>query len=138
MTTATFISLSCMSLDTRFLRLPFRFVSSLCFGDLLETSWKMSKNLLLNSLCNGSQNTFEENQEKRLTRSRFSYSFSPHDMKSFTVEEEEEKERKDGTEECSPRRVLEDCSVSTESKTSSCISNRYESETTSPWRRRLC
>jgi len=116
---------------------------------------------------NGSQDTFEENHEKkaiipvgrkRLTRSRFSYSFSPHgiilcyylfisldatlsiviylnasasDMKSFTVEEEE-KERKDGTEECSPRGVLEDCSVSTESKTSSCTSNRYESETTSP------
>lgn len=52
-------------------------------------------------------------------------------MKSFTVEEEE-KERKDGTEECSPWGVLEDCSVSTESRTSSCISNRYESETTSP------
>uniref|UniRef100_A0A2K1ZKA0 Uncharacterized protein n=1 Tax=Populus trichocarpa TaxID=3694 RepID=A0A2K1ZKA0_POPTR len=49
MTAATFISLSCLSLDTRFLRRPFRFVSSLCFGDLLETSWKMSKNLLL--LC---------------------------------------------------------------------------------------
>ncbi|KAJ6989040.1 hypothetical protein NC653_021815 [Populus alba x Populus x berolinensis] len=53
------------------------------------------------------------------------------DMKSFTVGEEE-KGRKDGTKECSPMRVLEDCSVSTESKTSSCISNRYESETTSP------
>lgn len=115
---------------------------------------------------NGSQDTFEENHEKkaiipvgrkRLTRSRFSYSFSPHgiipsyylfisldatlsiviylnasasDMKSFTVEEEQ-KERKDGTEECSPGGVLEDCSVSTESKTSSCISNRYESETIS-------
>ncbi|KAJ6989039.1 hypothetical protein NC653_021815 [Populus alba x Populus x berolinensis] len=52
-------------------------------------------------------------------------------MKSFTVGEEE-KGRKDGTKECSPMRVLEDCSVSTESKTSSCISNRYESETTSP------
>ncbi|KAJ6911670.1 hypothetical protein NC652_022066 [Populus alba x Populus x berolinensis] len=89
---------------------------------------------------NGSQNTFEENQEKkaiipvgckRLTRSRFSYSFSPYDMKSFTVGEEE-KGRKDGAKECSPMRVLEDCFVSIESKTSSCISNRYEFETTSP------
>ncbi|KAL9390476.1 hypothetical protein Peur_019081 [Populus x canadensis] len=100
------------------------------------------------SLCNGSQDTIEENQDKkadpvrrkRLTRSRFSNSFSSHasvsDKKSFTVEaeEEEEKETKDGTEESSPRGVLEDFSVSIESETSSkaSSSNSYESEATSP------
>ncbi|KAH8495135.1 hypothetical protein H0E87_018353 [Populus deltoides] len=100
------------------------------------------------SLCNGSQDTIEENQEKkavpvrrkRLTRSRFADSFSSHasvsDKKSFTVEaeEEEEKETKDGTEESSPRGVLEDFSVSIESETSSkaSSSNSYESEATSP------
>ena len=157
-----------------------KFVS--CMGDswpLIYNCWCLALILVIMScfnpldfltfFCvssNGSQDTFEENHEKkaiipvgrkRLTRSRFSYSFSPHgiipsyylfisldatlsiviylnasasDMKSFTVEEEQ-KERKDGTEECSPGGVLEDCSVSTESKTSSCISNRYESETIS-------
>ncbi|KAJ6889969.1 receptor-like cytosolic serine/threonine-protein kinase RBK2 isoform X2 [Populus alba x Populus x berolinensis] len=96
------------------------------------------------SLCNGSQDTIEENQEKkavpvrrnRLTRSRFSDSFSSHDKKSFTVEaeEEEEEETKDGTEKSSPRGVLEDFSVSVESETSSkaSTSNSYESEATSP------
>ncbi|KAI5572618.1 hypothetical protein BDE02_10G024400 [Populus trichocarpa] len=100
------------------------------------------------SLCNGSQDTIEENQEKkavpvrrkRLTRSRFADSFSSHapvsDKKSFTVEaeEEEEKETKDGTEKSSPRGVLEDFSVSVESETSSkaSSSNSYESEATSP------
>ncbi|XP_024465063.2 receptor-like cytosolic serine/threonine-protein kinase RBK2 isoform X2 [Populus trichocarpa] len=98
------------------------------------------------SLCNGSQDTIEENQEKkavpvrrkRLTRSRFADSFSCHDKKSFTVEaekeEEEEKETKDGTEKSSPRGVLEDLSVSVESETSSkaSSSNSYESEATSP------
>ncbi|KAG6758902.1 hypothetical protein POTOM_035365 [Populus tomentosa] len=98
---------------------------------------------------NGSQDTIEENQEKkavpvrrnRLTRSRFSDSFSSHDKKSFTVEaeeeeeeEEEEKKTKDGTEKSSPRGVLEDFSVSVESETSSkaSTSNSYESEATSP------
>ncbi|KAJ6889970.1 receptor-like cytosolic serine/threonine-protein kinase RBK2 isoform X1 [Populus alba x Populus x berolinensis] len=97
---------------------------------------------------NGSQDTIEENQEKkavpvrrnRLTRSRFSDSFSSHasvsDKKSFTVEaeEEEEEETKDGTEKSSPRGVLEDFSVSVESETSSkaSTSNSYESEATSP------
>ncbi|XP_011012531.1 PREDICTED: receptor-like cytosolic serine/threonine-protein kinase RBK2 isoform X2 [Populus euphratica] len=106
------------------------------------------------SFSNGSQDTIEENQEKkavpvgrkRLTRSRFSDSFSSHasvsDKKSFAVEaeeeeeeeEEEEKETKDGTEKCSPRGVLEDCSVGVESETSSkaSTSNSYESEATSP------
>ncbi|KAJ6981032.1 receptor-like cytosolic serine/threonine-protein kinase RBK2 isoform X1 [Populus alba x Populus x berolinensis] len=102
------------------------------------------------SVCNGSQDAIEENQEKkavpvrrnRLTRSRFSYSFSSHasvsDKKSFTVEaeeeEEEEKKTKDGTEKSSPRGVLEDFSVSVESETSSkaSTSNSYESEATSP------
>ncbi|KAL3577675.1 hypothetical protein D5086_019179 [Populus alba] len=104
------------------------------------------------SVCNGSQDAIEENQEKkavpvrrnRLTRSRFSDSFSSHafvsDKKSFTVEaeeeeeEEEEKKTKDGTEKSSPRGVLEDFSVSVESETSSkaSTSNSYESEATSP------
>eukprot|EP00258_Populus_trichocarpa_P049044 XP_024465063.1 receptor-like cytosolic serine/threonine-protein kinase RBK2 isoform X2 [Populus trichocarpa] len=96
------------------------------------------------SLCNGSQDTIEENQEKkavpvrrkRLTRSRFADSFSCHDKKSFTVEaeKEEEEETKDGKEESSPRGVLEDFSVSIESETSSkaSSSNSYESEATSP------
>uniref|UniRef100_A0A6M2EDI1 non-specific serine/threonine protein kinase n=1 Tax=Populus davidiana TaxID=266767 RepID=A0A6M2EDI1_9ROSI len=98
------------------------------------------------SLCNGSQDTIEENQEKkavpvrrnRLTRSRFSDSFSSHasvsDKKSFTVEAEEEEETNDGTEKSSPRGVLEDFSVSVESETSSkaSTSNSYESEATSP------
>ncbi|CAK7332917.1 unnamed protein product [Dovyalis caffra] len=93
------------------------------------------------SLCNGSQDTSEENQEKkaipvrrkRLTRSSFTASFSSRDTKSFIVEAEEEKESRDGTEESSPRGVLED-SVSIESETSSktSTSNSYEYETTSP------
>ncbi|KAJ6771060.1 RECEPTOR-LIKE CYTOSOLIC SERINE/THREONINE-PROTEIN KINASE RBK2 ISOFORM X1 [Salix koriyanagi] len=92
---------------------------------------------------NGSQDAIEENQEKkavparrkRLTRSRFSDSFSSQDKESFTEEvEEDEKESKDGTETSSPRGVLEDFSVSMESETSSkaSTSNSYESEATSP------
>ncbi|KAJ6898010.1 hypothetical protein NC652_024742 [Populus alba x Populus x berolinensis] len=151
MPTATFISLSVCLSHTLFLRFLVGFVSSLCFAHLFETSWKMSNNL---QLLNGSQDTIEENQEKkavpvrrnRLTRSRFSDSFSSHasvsDKKSFTVEaeeeeeeeEEEEKKTKDGTEKSSPRGVLEDFSVSVESETSSkaSTSNSYESEATSP------
>ncbi|KAJ6313570.1 hypothetical protein OIU77_014956 [Salix suchowensis] len=96
-------------------------------------------------LCNGSQDAIEENQEKkavparrkRLTRSRFSDSFSSQDKESFTAEaeaEEDEMESKDGTETSSPRGVLEDFSVSMESETSSkaSTSNSYESEATSP------
>ncbi|KAJ6355905.1 hypothetical protein OIU78_004099 [Salix suchowensis] len=94
---------------------------------------------------NGSQDAIEENQEKkavparrkRLTRSRFSDSFSSQDKESFTTEaeaEEDEMESKDGTETSSPRGVLEDFSVSMESETSSkaSTSNSYESEATSP------
>ncbi|KAJ6719759.1 hypothetical protein OIU79_007403 [Salix purpurea] len=92
---------------------------------------------------NGSQDAIAENQEnkavparrKRLTRSRFSDSFSSQDKESFTEEvEEDEKESKDGTETSSPRGVLEDFSVSMESETSSkaSTSNSYESEATSP------
>ncbi|KAJ6722024.1 hypothetical protein OIU85_025050 [Salix viminalis] len=94
---------------------------------------------------NGSQDAIEENQEKkavparrkRLTRSRFSDSFSSEDKESFTAEaeaEEDEMESKDGTGTSSPRGVLEDFSVSMESETSSkaSTSNSYESEATSP------
>ncbi|KAG5236105.1 receptor cytosolic serine/threonine-protein kinase [Salix suchowensis] len=96
-------------------------------------------------VSNGSQDAIEENQEKkavparrkRLTRSRFSDSFSSQDKESFTAEaeaEEDEMESKDGTETSSPRGVLEDFSVSMESETSSkaSTSNSYESEATSP------
>ncbi|KAB5537427.1 hypothetical protein DKX38_014960 [Salix brachista] len=147
MPTATSISLPACLSHTLFPRLLIGFVSSLCFGHLFETPWKMSENLQL--LCddvsqsNGSQDAIEENQEKkavparrkRLTRSRFSDSFSSQDKESFTAEvKEDEKESKDGTETSSPRGVLEDFSVSMESETSSkaSTSNSYESEATSP------
>lgn len=163
-------------LHTKLLAFLLSWVVLTCFG-----SFGFSRNhcfVLMTQTCvssNGSQDTIEENQEKkavpvrrkRLTRSRFADSFSSHgkilcyylflrvwcnsvdlfsycyylkasvsDKKSFTVEaeEEEEKETKDGTEESSPRGVLEDFSVSIESETSSkaSSSNSYESEATSP------